>query len=199
MSTLFFFFLLWFTGLSFSLRLLHSAILLPGKTLRSVPCLSLYILLSVAHLSSRLTCLLLLFFAMQLLSAQLGRAGDLGKLVSALPGGRSFAWTKTVRIFLQSIFLNTELLVKRGEMMFYHMDDFWAFQRSLFGTERSKSFTLKWARARGGLSHDAVTGAGGSLQIFYKSFYCIRSFPKEAGCLLNRPWYFCECCPKTVM
>lgn len=39
MSTLFFF-LLWFTGLSFSLRLLHSALLFPGRTLRSMPCLS---------------------------------------------------------------------------------------------------------------------------------------------------------------
>lgn len=34
---------------------------------------------------------------------------------------------------------------------------------------------------------------------FLQIIYCIISFPKEAGCLLNKPWYFCESCPKTLM
>lgn len=89
--------------------------------------------------------------------------------------------------FLQSIFLNSELLVKRGEVMFYHMDDFWPFQRSLFGTDFSKSFMWKRAGARNDLSHEAVCwGVANFLQIIY----CIISFSKGERCLLNKPLVF---------
>lgn len=151
------FWLLWLTGLFFSLRLLLSALLFPGKTVGPVSCLSL----SIVHVSSHLTCLLLLFSAMQLLSVQLGRAEDSGQPVSALPPGGSLAWTTTIDIFWQRIFLNTELLEKIGKMIFYHTDDFWPSQRSLFGTDLSKSFTLQWGKACSDLMHDAISGAGG--------------------------------------
>lgn len=74
-----FFSLLWFTGLSLSLRLLHSALLFPGKTLRSVPCLSFYILLSIVRLSSHLTCLLLFFFCHATTLCPAGEGRGLGQ------------------------------------------------------------------------------------------------------------------------
>lgn len=44
----------------------------------------------------------------------------------------------------QSIFQNAEWLVKRDQMLFYCMDDFWKFQISLFCANFLKSFTLYW-------------------------------------------------------
>lgn len=107
---------LWFTGLSFSLRLLHNALLFPGTTLRSVPCLSLYSLLSSMHLSSTETCLLLLFSAVQLLSAHFERTGLKRARLCPSTGGSLAQFT-----FFCSFFLKTELSVKRGKMVFHHM------------------------------------------------------------------------------
>lgn len=108
---------------------------------------------------------------MQRLSARLGRAGDLGQ--PFLHEGPFHAQ------FSQSIFLNTELLVERGEVMFYHMDDFWPLQRSLFGTDCTKSLPWKWAGAHSDLSHDAVAGLWGLAQIPYTSFTASYLFLKE--------------------